>query len=289
MPPSNPPGLLSPATAGDYFAAIVESSDDAILSKNTEGIITSWNPAAERMYGYSAEEAIGTHISILIPKSRAGEERQILDRILRGEHVDHYETDRVRKDGREIKVSLSVSPVRGADGKVESASVIARDITRQQRSLELAARLQESTGALARETTTDKVIEVLLDQMVGALGAQAGAVGLVSGDEVLVSDTTGYSSEGLKGWGRFPVAADLPMSEAIRTGEALWMTTAEDLMTRFPALAGTAVRFQSLAILPLAVGEAPLGCVSLSSSRAVTSTLRNAPSSSRPPSKPPTH
>ena len=105
------------------------------------------------MYGYSAEEAVGSHISILIPEHRAGEERQILDRILRGEHVDHYETDRVRKDGREIKVSLSVSPVSGADGKVEAASVIARDITRQQRSLELASRLQEITGALAQETT----------------------------------------------------------------------------------------------------------------------------------------
>ena len=264
MPRSNPTGLLGPATAAEYFAAIVESSDDAILSKNTEGIITSWNPAAERMYGYSADEAIDSHISILIPESRAGEERQILDRILRGEHVDHYETDRVRKDGREIKVSLSVSPVRGADGKVESASVIARDITRQQRSLELAARLQESTGALARETTSDKVIKVLLGQMVGALGAQAGAVGLVSGEEVIVSDTTGYSSEGLKGWGRFPVAADLPMSDAIREGEALWMTTAEELTTRFPSLAGAAVRFQSLAILPLAVGDSPFGCVSLS-------------------------
>ena len=264
MPPNSPTGLLAPATAAEYFAAIVESSDDAILSKNTEGIITSWNPAAERMYGYSADEAIGSHISILIPTHRAGEERHILDRILRGEHVDHYETDRVRKDGREIKVSLSVSPVRGEDGKVESASVIARDITRQQRSIELAARLQESTGALARETTSDKVIEVLLGQMVGALGAQAGAVGLISGDEVIVSGTTGYSSEGLRGWERFPVAADLPMSEAIRMGEALWMTTVEELMARFPALAGTAVRFQSLAILPLAVGDAAFGCVSLS-------------------------
>ena len=108
------------------------------------------------------------------------------------------------------------------------------------------------------------MIEVLLSQMVGALGAQAGAVGFVDGDEVVVSDTTGYSSEGLKGWARFPVAADLPMSEAIREGDALWMTTADELVTRFPALAQAEVRFEALAILPLAVGEAPFGCVSLS-------------------------
>ena len=251
MPQSKRTGLLAPATASEHFAAIVESSDDAILSKDPEGIITSWNPAAERMYGYSAEEAVGSHISILIPEHRAGEERQILDRILQGEHVDHYETDRVRKDGRGIRVSLSVSPVRGADGKVEAASVIARDITRQHRSLELASRLQEITTALARESTRERVISVLLSQMVGALGAEAGAVGLVDDDDVVVSETTGYSREGLKGWTRFPVAADLPMSVAIREGYPLWMTTADELVTRFPALAQAEMRFEALAILPL--------------------------------------
>ncbi len=264
MPRSKPIGLLGPATASEHFAAIVESSDDAILSKDPDGRITSWNPAAERMYGYSAEEAVGSHISILIPEHKAGEERQILDRILRGERVDHYETDRVRKDGRGIRVSLSVSPVRGTDGKVEAASVIARDITRQHRSLELASRLQEITTALAQESTREPVIKVFLSQMVGALGAQAGAVGFVDGADVVLSDTTGYSSEGLKGWARFPVDADLPMSEAIREGYPLWMTAADDLVTRFPALAQADVRFQALAILPLAVGEAPFGCVSLS-------------------------
>ncbi len=236
MAPTRPTGLLTAATAGEHFAAIVESSDDAILSKDPEGIITSWNPAAERMYGYTAEEAVGSHISILIPEHRTGEERVILDQVLNGEHVAHYETERVRKDGRQINVSLSVSPITGADGRVEAASVIARDITRQQRSISLASRLQEVTGALARETTQERVIEVLLTQMVGALGAHAGAVGLVSGDEILISDTTGYSSEGLRGWERFPVSADLPMSVAIRNEEPLWLTSANELIAQFPAL-----------------------------------------------------
>ena len=264
MAEARPGGLLGPDTASEHFAAIVESSDDAIISKDSTGTITSWNPAAERMYGYTAEEAVGSHISILVPEHRAGEEMMILSRILKGEHVDHYETDRVRKDGQEIQVSLSVSPIRGSDGKVEAASVIARDITRQQRSLALATRLLNVTDTLARETTRDKVVEVLLSQMVGALGAEAGAVGLVSGDEVLVSDATGYSSEGLEGWHRFPLAADLPMSQAIRTRDALWLTSAEELITRFPALAHLEVRFEALVILPLAVGEDPFGCLSLS-------------------------
>ena len=264
MPPDRPIGLLRPEAAGDHYAAIVESSYDAIISKDSDGNITSWNPAAERMYGYSADEAVGAHISMLIPRRRAGEERVILDRILQGEHVDHYETDRVRKDGREIKVSLSVSPIRGSDGRVEAASVIARDITRQQHSLILAAQLQEVTGSLARESTREKVIHVLLGQMVGALGAQAGAVGLVSDDDVVITDSTGYSPEGLEGWSRFPVAADLPMSLSIRTGAALWMTSTHELTERFPALADAHVRFEALAILPLAIGESPFGVVSLS-------------------------
>src|SRR4051794_26532227 len=87
------------------LTAVVASCDDAILTKSAHGIITSWNPAAERLYGYPAEEAIGRPISILIPPSRRGEERLILRRVLDGEHIEHYETERVRKDGRLIVVS----------------------------------------------------------------------------------------------------------------------------------------------------------------------------------------
>ncbi|MDQ2677027.1 MAG: SpoIIE family protein phosphatase [Actinomycetota bacterium] len=264
MPQLRPTGLLGPTSANEHFAAIVASSDDAILSKDADGIVTSWNPAAERMYGYSADEAVGSHISMLIPPHRAGEEREILDQILQGSHVSHYETERVTKEGRQINVSLSVSPIRGEHGEIEGASVIARDVTRRERSLALASRLQQVADALARESTRDKVIDVLLGQMVGALGAQAGAVALVDDTDVVVTDTTGYSSEGLSGWMRFPLAADVPMATSIRTGEAIWTTTAAELTERFPALSGLEVRFEGLAILPLAVGGAPFGCVSLS-------------------------
>jgi PAS domain S-box-containing protein len=111
------------------LAAIVESSDDAIVSKTLEGVITSWNNAAERMFGYPAAEAVGKHITILIPPDRLHEERIILDRIRRGARVGQYETIRMRKDGSQFDVALTVSPVKDASGKIIGASKIARDIT----------------------------------------------------------------------------------------------------------------------------------------------------------------
>ena len=113
----------------DRFTAIVESSDDAILSKNLNGIINSWNPGAERLFGYTAEETIGKPVSMLIPPERIDEEPEILARIRRGDRIDHYETQRVRKDGSLVDISLTVSPIRDAAGRVIGASKIARDIT----------------------------------------------------------------------------------------------------------------------------------------------------------------
>jgi PAS domain S-box-containing protein len=114
------------------LAAILESSDDAIIGKTLDGTITSWNPAAERMYGYSAVEAIGRSIMILLPSGRAGELSEILERIRTGERIEHFETVRVRKDGTQIDVSLMISPiVRG--GSVVGASTIARDVTSRRR------------------------------------------------------------------------------------------------------------------------------------------------------------
>jgi PAS domain S-box-containing protein len=124
-----------------YVAAIVESSDDAIVSKNLDGIITSWNRGAERIFGYTAEEAVGQPILIVIPQDRQNEEREILTRIRRGERIDHFETIRQRRHGSLINVSLTVSPVKNADGKIIGASKIARDITEQKRSLERIATL----------------------------------------------------------------------------------------------------------------------------------------------------
>jgi PAS domain S-box-containing protein len=120
-----------------HLAAIVESSDDAIISKDLDGTILSWNRSAQRIFGYTADEVIGRPISILIPPERLNEEVDILDRVKKGEHVDHYHTSRRRKDGRLVNISLTVSPVRDASESIIGASKIARDITGQKRADEL--------------------------------------------------------------------------------------------------------------------------------------------------------
>src|SRR5579864_4128207 len=111
------------------LASIIDSSEDAILSKDLNGIITSWNRGAEHIYGYAPEEAIGKHISVLTPSDRTNEIPEILGKIGRGETVDHHESVRVTKDGRQLNVSISVSPLRDTTDKIVGASVIARDVT----------------------------------------------------------------------------------------------------------------------------------------------------------------
>jgi PAS domain S-box-containing protein len=132
------------AEQGLPLASIVESSDDAIVSKSLDGIVTSWNRGAERIFGYTAAEMIGQPITLVIPQDRHSEEREILTRIRRGERIDHYETVRQRKNGSLIIVSLTVSPVKNAEGTIIGASKIARDITEQRRN-------QEKLATLARE------------------------------------------------------------------------------------------------------------------------------------------
>lgn len=115
------------------LAAIVDSSDDAIVSKTLEGIITSWNAGAERLFGYTSSEAVGQHISLIIPVNRRDEERVIIERIKQGERIEHFDTARIRKDKTLFDVSLTISPVRDASGKIVGASKIARDITERKR------------------------------------------------------------------------------------------------------------------------------------------------------------
>jgi PAS domain S-box-containing protein len=127
-----------------FLASIVQSSDDAIVSKNLDGIITSWNKGAERIFGYAAEEAVGQPITIIIPQDRQDEEHTILTRIRRGERIEHFETVRQRKPGSLIWVSLIISPVRNAEGTIVGASKIARDITEHKRT-------SDQVATLARE------------------------------------------------------------------------------------------------------------------------------------------
>src|SRR5690606_23858113 len=131
-------------------AAIVDSSDDAITSKDLDGTITSWNQGAERLYGYTAEEVLGRHITILFPEALLAEEEEILSRIRRGERTEHYETVRRRKDGSLIDISVTVSPVIDARGMIVGASTIARDISKRKADeAALARRIREQAALYA--------------------------------------------------------------------------------------------------------------------------------------------
>jgi PAS domain S-box-containing protein len=141
-------GWLTGELAPYWLAAIVESAEDAIISKTLDSIITSWNRGAERMFGYTAEEVIGKPVTILIPPDHPDEEPAILARLRKGEPIEHYETVRVTKDGRLIDVSLTVSPIKDASGRIIGASKIARDITdRKKAELRLQEALQTAETA----------------------------------------------------------------------------------------------------------------------------------------------
>src|SRR5947207_2738296 len=152
------------------LAAIIESSDDAIISKHLNGIITSWNKGAQTIFGYAEAEAIGQHISLIIPKDRLEEEEMIISKLRKGERIEHYQTKRITKSGKEVILSLSISPIHDEKGKVIGASKIARDITRQKESEKLieqyVSRLEllNVTGkTLAAELDTNTILQKVTD------------------------------------------------------------------------------------------------------------------------------
>jgi PAS domain S-box-containing protein len=145
--------------ANSLLAAIVDSSDDAIISKNFDGIITSWNKSAERIFGYTADEAIGKPITLLIPPECCGEEEEIIARLRRGERVDHFETTRMRKDGSTLDVSLTISPVRDTKGQVVGASKVARDITERKLAERALRNSEERFRAIV--TTTPECVKLV--------------------------------------------------------------------------------------------------------------------------------
>jgi PAS domain S-box-containing protein len=154
------------------LAAIVDSTDDAIVSKNLQGIIQSWNHGAERIFGYRADEAIGQPITLVIPPDRHAEEREILAKIARGERVDHYETIRVTRDGRRIEVSLTISPLMNAAGQVIGASKVGRDVTERNR-MQRELALQRERFRVTLASIGDAVIAADVDGRVTFLNAVA--------------------------------------------------------------------------------------------------------------------
>ncbi len=166
---------------GALLSAIVASSDDAIISKNLDGVITSWNKGAENIFGYTADEAIGQHITLIIPPDRHGEETDILSRLRRGERIVHFQTVRIRKDGTTLDISATISPIRDSTGQVIGASKVARDITPEKRASEAIRASEERFRAIV-ETTPECVKLVASDgtllhinspglQMIGASSA----------------------------------------------------------------------------------------------------------------------
>jgi PAS domain S-box-containing protein len=146
---------------GALLAAIVDSSDDAIVSKTLDGVITSWNRSAERLFGYTAAEAVGQHIFLIIPEDRRPEENDVLARLHRGERIDHFETVRRTRDGRQIPVSLTVSPIRDSQGNIIGASKVARDISDRKQRDELSARL-----ASIVDSSDDAIVSKTLDGVI---------------------------------------------------------------------------------------------------------------------------
>lgn len=142
----------------DYFQAIIESSDDAIIGKNLQGLVTSWNPGATNVFGYAAEEILGRSILCLFPQDRLAEEAVILNQIAQGQKVDHFETVRLHKDGRALHVSVTISPIRDLNGQIVGASKVARDISERRRADELSRRLSgivnSSNDAIIAKTLT---------------------------------------------------------------------------------------------------------------------------------------
>jgi PAS domain S-box-containing protein len=170
----------TPSAAQAYLAAIVESSDDAILSKDLNGIIQSCNAAGERIFGYAATELVGRSVRVLIPPERQSEEDDILARIQRGERIDHFETVRLTKDKRRIDVSLTISPVRDASGRIIGASKIARDITEQKR-------VRAAQGYLAAivESSDDAILSKDLNGIIQTCNARAQELFGYTADELI--------------------------------------------------------------------------------------------------------
>jgi PAS domain S-box-containing protein len=254
------------------LAAIVESSDDAIISKDMNGVITSWNRAAERLYGYTADEIVGKTISMLIPPDHTDDFPGILQRLRGGERIDHYETVRIAKDGRRIDVSLTISPIRNAAGHIIGASKIAHDISERKRAEALARRHTERTRLLWEAAsvllTTDEP-DAMLRGLFAKLGVSLGIDAYLN--YMLTEDGDGLR---LVSWDGLPQEI-APAISKLEFGELISGRVA---LRRAPIVASRIqesddpmlqlikqVGIRAYASTPLAAGERLLGTLSFAS------------------------
>jgi PAS domain S-box-containing protein len=211
------------------LAAIVESSDDAIISKTLEGVIRTWNKGAQRIFGYTADEAVGKNITMLIPPDRIGEEGEIIAKLKRGERIEHYETIRVCKDGTCLDISLTISPIRDSTGQVVGASKIARDITARRR-MEEALREQtrvleelNRTGAMmAGQLELEQLVQSVTDTATELTGAKFGSffynVTNAEGESYVLYTLSGAPREAFE---KFGLPRNTPVFEATFRGEGV--------------------------------------------------------------------
>jgi PAS domain S-box-containing protein len=211
------------------LAAVVESSDDAVISKTLEGIITTWNRGAEQIFGYTAAEAIGKPITMLMPPGRVNEEPSILERLERGERIEHYETVRIHKDGTLMDISLSVSPIRESSGNLIGASKIARDITsrkKMEEALRDESRVLESlnrTGSLiASQLELEALVQSVTDAATQLTGARFGAffynVINEQGESFVLYSLSGAPREAFE---RFGLPRNTPVFEPTFRGQGI--------------------------------------------------------------------
>jgi PAS domain S-box-containing protein len=215
MPGAGPPSFagflrdITPRRQGQairaQYAAIIESSDDAIIGKTLQGIITSWNPGAERLFGYTAEEAIGKPMAMLIPPDRANEEELILAQIARGERLEHFETERIRKDGVGIDISATISPLKNARGEIVGASKIARDISERKRAEQKLQKqlvrldlLNQITRAIGERQDLPSIFQVVIRTLEDELPLDFGCVcAYDAADAILTVTCVGVRSAAL--------------------------------------------------------------------------------------------
>jgi PAS domain S-box-containing protein len=204
-----------------HHAAIIESSDDAIVGKTLQGIVSSWNAGAERLFGYTADEMIGQPLQRLLPPERADEETEILARIASGQRIDHFETVRITKDGRRVDVSVSISPIADASGKIVGASKIARDVTeRKQTEQKLAMQLARHdllnriTRAMAQRQDLHSILQVCVRSLEENLPIDFGCACLYDPlAEALTISCVGVRSSGLALELGMPQNAQVPIDQ----------------------------------------------------------------------------
>jgi len=254
------------------LAALVESSEDAIIGKDLNGTITSWNRGAEALYGYTAEEIVGKTVSVLIPPDHQDDFPIIMERLRRGERIEHYETVRLCKDGRRVNVALTVSPIRTPDSKIQGASKIARDITPRKRAEETLRKqsdrlrlLWEAAAVLLSADDPDGMLRTLFGKIGPHLGVDAyfNHVVTENGDALRLSSSEGVSAESVRHLAHMELGDGLIGGVAMRRRSVVAAQIQQSDDLNIQALKPLGIR--ACACNPLLAGDRLLGTLSFAS------------------------